>query len=135
MVGGGIGMITIMILMFVTAAGFGLVVIATVLVIIGVHQEERRQTLLNRRPPTIPALLARRVLGSQFDISAGHQPGSTIVGKSPRRPDSESGIQRTESGDPLPRPGTDAASPPWERSGRHRAAAPRRRCKRWREVR
>jgi hypothetical protein len=44
-------------------AGFAIIIIiATVLVIIGVHQEERRSTLTDR-PPTIPALLARRILG------------------------------------------------------------------------
>jgi hypothetical protein len=44
------------------AAGFTITIIATILVIIGVHQEERRSTFTGR-PPTIPALLARRILG------------------------------------------------------------------------
>jgi hypothetical protein len=54
--------------LFVTAAGFAVVVVATILVIIGVHQEERRGTLARRPPPTIPALLARRVLGSYIQL-------------------------------------------------------------------
>jgi hypothetical protein len=51
-------------LLFATAAGFGVVVVATVLVIVGVRQEERRGAMAKMRPPTIPALLARRVLGT-----------------------------------------------------------------------
>jgi hypothetical protein len=61
-------------LVFIVAAAFALIVVATILVIIGVHQEERYQTFVRRGehdrmlvhggPPTIPALLARRVLGA-----------------------------------------------------------------------
>ncbi|HET9899107.1 MAG TPA: hypothetical protein VFQ44_29635 [Streptosporangiaceae bacterium] len=49
---------------FVASTGFGLAVALTALVIIGVRQEERRETLTDPRPPTIPALLARHVLGA-----------------------------------------------------------------------
>jgi hypothetical protein len=48
-------------------AGVALIMIATLLVIIvGIHQEERRLTLGRGEPPTGPALLARRVLGAHF---------------------------------------------------------------------
>jgi hypothetical protein len=61
----GIAMAAIEALVFLVATGFGLVLIATVIVIVGVHQEERRWTL-NRGepPPTIAAVFARRVLGA-----------------------------------------------------------------------
>jgi hypothetical protein len=49
---------------FAAAAGFAVVIVATILVIVGVRQEERRETFASPRPPTIPALLARRVLGA-----------------------------------------------------------------------
>ena len=67
-------MLVVELLVFIVAAAFALIVVATVLVIIGVHQEERYQTFVRRGehdrmlvhggPPTIPALLARRVLGA-----------------------------------------------------------------------
>lgn len=43
-------------------AGFAIVVVATVLVIIGVSHEERHGTLTSRQPPSVPALLARLLL-------------------------------------------------------------------------
>ena len=63
-------------LLFATAAGFALIIAATILVIIGVHQEERRATFAGNRPPTIPALLARRVLGTHVDLLRDHQPAA-----------------------------------------------------------
>ncbi len=60
----GVPMAAIGTLLFVTAAGFAVIAAATVLVIVGVRQEERRGTIVARRPPSIPALLARRVLGA-----------------------------------------------------------------------
>lgn len=60
-------------IVFAGAAGFAVIVIATVLVIIGVRQEQRvleregRQTFAHQDPPTILALLARRVLGAHFN--------------------------------------------------------------------
>jgi hypothetical protein len=51
-------------LLFATAAGFAVVIAATALVIVGVRHEEQRGTIADKRPPTIPALLARRVLGT-----------------------------------------------------------------------
>jgi hypothetical protein len=45
--------------------GFGIVGLLTILVIVGVHQEERRWTL-GRPAPTASALLARRVLGTSY---------------------------------------------------------------------
>lgn len=54
-------------IVFATAAGFAVIVVATILVIIGVHQEERRKTLAHRESPTVPALLARRVLRTYID--------------------------------------------------------------------
>jgi hypothetical protein len=74
-------------LVFVVAAAFALIVVVTILVIIGVHQEERYQTFVRRGehdrilvhggPPTIPALLARRVLGAYIYLlpEAWPEPG------------------------------------------------------------
>jgi hypothetical protein len=51
-------------LLFVVAAGFAVIVVATILVIVGVRQEERHRTIAGQGPPTIMALLARRILGT-----------------------------------------------------------------------
>jgi hypothetical protein len=51
-------------ILFTISAGFTVIVIATILVIIGVRDEERRRTLTRQHPPTITSLLARRVLGT-----------------------------------------------------------------------
>jgi hypothetical protein len=62
-------------IVFVTAAGFAVIVVATILVIIGIHQEERCKTILRgRRPPTVCALLARRVLGAHFYLLPEERP-------------------------------------------------------------
>ena len=50
-------------LLFAVAAGFTVIVMATILVIVGVRQEERHRTIASQRPTTILALLARRILG------------------------------------------------------------------------
>jgi hypothetical protein len=50
-------------LLFATAAGLA-VTAATILVIVGVLAEERRATIVHNRQPSIPALLAHRVLGT-----------------------------------------------------------------------
>jgi hypothetical protein len=48
-------------------AGITFIVIASLaVIIIGIHQEERRLTLGHEEPPTGPALLTRRVLGAHF---------------------------------------------------------------------
>jgi hypothetical protein len=75
-------MAAIEIIVFAGAAGFGVIVVATVLVIIGVRQEqalmerEGRRPFAHHEPPTILALLARRVLGAHFNV----------VPADPRRP-------------------------------------------------
>jgi hypothetical protein len=52
------------------AVGTGFLMAIVMLVIIGVHQEERRRSIVDRRrPPTLTALLARRVLGSYFYLT------------------------------------------------------------------
>lgn len=57
------------------AAAFALIVVATVVVIIGIHQEERRKTILGgHRPPTACALLARWVLGAHFYLIPEERP-------------------------------------------------------------
>ena len=62
------------VLVFAGAAGFTIIIVATVLVIIGVRQEqavldrEGRRTFAHHEPPTILALLARRVLGAHFNV-------------------------------------------------------------------
>jgi hypothetical protein len=48
------------------ATGFAFVVTAITVVIIGIHQEERRLTLAHGGPPTGLAMLARRMLGAHF---------------------------------------------------------------------
>jgi hypothetical protein len=56
-------MTAIGVIVFAGSAGFAVIVVGTILVIIGVSQEERCRTMARRCSPTIPALLARRVLG------------------------------------------------------------------------
>jgi hypothetical protein len=48
---------------FAAAAGFAFVVVITIVVIIGIHQEERYLTLTSKRAPGAAAQLARIVLG------------------------------------------------------------------------
>jgi hypothetical protein len=50
-------------LIFAGAAGFALVIVVTIIVIVGIHREERYQTLANRTAPGAMAQLARLVLG------------------------------------------------------------------------
>jgi hypothetical protein len=52
------------------AIGFAFVAIATTVVIIGIHQEERRMTAAHGGPPTGLAMLARRMLGAHFCLLA-----------------------------------------------------------------
>jgi hypothetical protein len=49
--------------MFAGAAGFAFVIVVTIIVIVGIHQEERYLTLTNKKAPGIAAHLARIVLG------------------------------------------------------------------------
>ena len=57
------------------AAGTAAVFIATIVVIIGVHQEERRKTIIHgHRPPTPCALVARWVLGAHFYLVPEERP-------------------------------------------------------------
>jgi hypothetical protein len=63
------------VLVFIVAAAFALIVVATILVIIGIHEEERRKTILRgHRPPSACALLARFVLGAHFYLIPDEQP-------------------------------------------------------------
>ena len=62
-------------LVFATAAGFAVIAAATILVIIGARQEQRHQSITRERPPTIPALLARRVLGAYVRQLSPDRPG------------------------------------------------------------
>lgn len=58
------------------AAGFALIVVGTIMVIIGVHREERNKSILRgHRPPTVCALLARWVLGAHFYLLPEERPG------------------------------------------------------------
>jgi hypothetical protein len=50
-------------LIFAGAAGFALVIVITIIVIVGIHREERYHTLANRTAPGAMAQLARLVLG------------------------------------------------------------------------
>jgi hypothetical protein len=56
-------MAAIVAIVFAAAAGFAFVVAIFVIVIIGVHREERYLTFSNRTAPGAVALLARIVLG------------------------------------------------------------------------
>jgi hypothetical protein len=65
-------MAAIEVIVFAGAAGFAAIVVATILVIIGVRQEQRvleregRRTFAHQEPPTILAMMARWVLGAHF---------------------------------------------------------------------
>jgi hypothetical protein len=50
-------------IIFVGAAGFAVVIVISVVVIIGVRQEERARSFGDEMPPGVFALLARVVLG------------------------------------------------------------------------
>ena len=50
-------------IVFAVAAGFAFAVLITIIVIIGVHREERRLTLTRSTPPGAMARIARIVLG------------------------------------------------------------------------
>jgi hypothetical protein len=56
-------MAAIDVIVFVAAAGFTAVIAMTIVVIVGIHQEERYLTLTNKNAPGIAAQLARIVLG------------------------------------------------------------------------
>ncbi len=56
-------MAAIEVIVFTVAAGFAFAVVITIIVIIGVRQEERYLTLMNRTAPGATAHLARIVLG------------------------------------------------------------------------
>jgi H+/Cl- antiporter ClcA len=57
------------------AAGTAAVFIATIVVIIGVHQEERRKTIIRGlRPPTACAVVARWILGAHFYLIPEERP-------------------------------------------------------------
>lgn len=91
-------MAVIVVLLFAVAAGFAVVVMATILVIIGVRQEERRGTLARKRPPTIPALLARRVLGTYIHLLPQDQPGLDDPGQPPPNTGASSTPRDTKAG-------------------------------------
>jgi hypothetical protein len=61
-------------IMFAGAAGFAIIVVATILVVIGVRQEQAqlnrdgRKVFARHEPPTVLALLARTVLGAHFNV-------------------------------------------------------------------
>jgi hypothetical protein len=65
----------IYVLLLVVAAGFAAIAVATILVIIGVRQEERHKTFLRGDPPpTTCALLARWVLGAYVQMLPERRP-------------------------------------------------------------
>jgi hypothetical protein len=62
-------------MVFVVGAAFALVVVATIVVIIGIRQEERHKTIVRgRRPPTACSLVARYVLGGHFYLLPEERP-------------------------------------------------------------
>jgi hypothetical protein len=56
---------------FAGGAGFAVVVVGTIIVIIGVRHEEHLKTLTRQHPPSVPALLARLVLRTYAQLSTG----------------------------------------------------------------
>jgi hypothetical protein len=68
-------MATVYVVLFVVAAGVTAVVAATVVVVIGVHQDERHGAIAHQCRRTIPALLARRVLGVYLLPLLRYRPG------------------------------------------------------------
>jgi hypothetical protein len=65
----------ILTLVVAVGAGFALILVATIVVIIGVHQEEAAKTAVRGLlPPTTCALLARWVLGAHFYLIPGQLP-------------------------------------------------------------
>ena len=75
-------MIAVEIVVFAGAAGFALIVVATVLVVLGVRAEERQSQALCGRPRGAVALLARRVLGVRASPSTVW-PGRPEAGEDP----------------------------------------------------
>jgi hypothetical protein len=63
------------VIVFVVAAGCACVFLATLVVIIGVRQEEKAKTIIGgHRPPTACALVARWVLGAHFYLIPEERP-------------------------------------------------------------
>jgi hypothetical protein len=72
------------VIVFAVAAGFALIVVATIVVIIGIRQEERRKTIIRGyRPPTACALVARWVLGAHFYLIPEERPGQEELAEAP----------------------------------------------------
>jgi hypothetical protein len=66
-------MLAIEAVVFSVSAGFAVVIVGTALVIVGIRHEERCGTLTRQHPPTLLAILARRVLGTYIRRpSKGH---------------------------------------------------------------
>jgi hypothetical protein len=80
-------MAIIEVLVFIVAAAFALIVVATVMVIIGIHQEEHSKTIVRGyRPPTACALLARFILGAHFYLVPEERPESLQPGEEEESP-------------------------------------------------
>jgi len=60
---------------FAAAAGFGFSVVITIIVIIGVRQEERHMTFMRQHAPGAVARLARRILGRYVLAAERDDPG------------------------------------------------------------
>jgi hypothetical protein len=60
-------MAAVLVIVFVAAAGFAFVVVATLLVAKGVNDERRNGTFFSARRPTLAAWLARRLVGGYVD--------------------------------------------------------------------
>jgi hypothetical protein len=58
-------------IVFAAAAGFAVVVLVVITVIIGIRQEERDWTLNSGKAPTLPAQIARIVLGCEVSQRYG----------------------------------------------------------------
>jgi hypothetical protein len=75
-------------IVFAVAAGFAFVIVISIIVIIGVHQEERYLTLEQKTAPSVVALLARIVLGryvrKERDETSAHSEADDHAGKQER---------------------------------------------------
>jgi hypothetical protein len=79
-------------IVFAAAAGFTFVIVISVIVIIGVRQEERYMTLEHRTAPSATAQLARIILGryvrresnGELDPGPDYQADSPVSSAGPR---------------------------------------------------
>jgi hypothetical protein len=70
-------MLAIAVFAVITVAAFVAILAATVIVTIGVHQEERQMTFTRRRAPSVAARLARPIVG-HYVRKTDPEPGADL---------------------------------------------------------